>query len=650
MTSPPPSLDISALDDDVTKPEAILASIDEARTRSSEMQAASASNSTASWRPIAYKIPKEEPSIPCPAEGDIVVYCADVDAFVKTSKHKCMCRGGSAANAFAVIEWENDSLVFVMTKPECRVPLMLHLAVARPGFDSTSIWQAVDKSNAPWLVCVHFPVSGRKPIPESCEPYIVPCKYLGTLGETFVQAYPLSNLVTIESWRSSQEIVSPGIIYLLIEKIAHCLDEICRTGHSLLRISPDTILIEKQDIRFFGILSLDQPWNERCALAHKQIEYASIPPECLGFLRQTQTPEQSVYMLASILYYLISGNKVPACEAIGYDIAVLPRAFNPAFPIGWDEIVHRALMPNPEMRYPDAQSFLDALRHALDVMQRRRDYQAPVRYDVAVDTHIGITKRLRCPVNQDAVFTQSSRGGQRILMVVADGVSTSTYGSGDIASGMTVEKAREIWKDHLANAETINPAAEINRIFYSTNDAICRYIREQYADQSPLASECMGTTALVAIIDNGILTLGSIGDSRAYIIRDDAMSCITRDHNLFTVGIINGLPLEMCATHPHAGSLVQCLGYYEDAEEAENLAFDIFSMKLIPGDTLMLTTDGILDYVACDIAESEQKIAEVVRAARNSGLACLELIMQANMGGGGDNCGVGIVRVLAPNK
>ena len=66
------------------------------------------------------------------------------------------------------------------------------------------------------------------------------------------------------------------------------------------------------------------------------------------------------------------------------------------------------------------------------------------------------------------------------------------------ASGMLVDKAREIWKEHIARAATFDPAAEVSNIFYGTNDAICKYIRQEYADQSPQASECMGTTAVGA--------------------------------------------------------------------------------------------------------------------------------------------------------
>jgi serine/threonine protein phosphatase PrpC len=63
----------------------------------------------------------------------------------------------------------------------------------------------------------------------------------------------------------------------------------------------------------------------------------------------------------------------------------------------------------------------------------------------------------------------------------------------------------------------------------------------------------------------------------------------------------------------------------------------------------LLTTDGILDYIDCEISVSETKIAEIVLEAPDAAHACADMIIQANLGGGGDNCGVGLIRVK-PSK
>ena len=570
-----------------------------------------------------------------------MIFTRDIDAWLADSALPVQCTGGIGSSRFAVLEDSSETLVFVL---QSESEATLKLSTSLPGFDSTFLWQAEDGNQKKWTVFVHFPVSTKLPMPKSCAEFFMPPTCSGHLSDAFVRAYELSEIVTLRAYRENAGQISPNVVYLLLDRIATQLQNLFKTGHTLFRLCPDNIVLMHDAVLFIGLDALDLPWNERCAVAHHQLDFASVPPEYFGFMRQRMEPRQGVYVIGALAYYLVAGERVPTCEAIGYDVAIEPRAFNPIFPIGWDEIIHKALQPNPDLRFPSIPAFMNKLQDALDVMMERHNCRIPLCYDASVDTHIGITKKLRCPINQDAVFLQMSADMQRMLIVVADGVSTSTYGSGDIASHMLTDVASEFWNDHIGHDEEIEPVNEIQNILQKANDRISQYILERYADLSPSSSECMGSTALVAIIDNGILTLGSIGDSRAYIIRDDSMSCITRDHNLFTIGIINGLPVEMCASHPHAGSLVQCLGYSDASEDAE-LAFDIFSMHLLPGDTFMMTTDGILDYIACDINESEKLIAEIVRCGHCSGITCLELILQANLGGGGDNCGVAIVRV-----
>ncbi len=595
--------------------------------------------------PIITEIPEssDNAAIPCPADGDMFVFTNDVDAYLVQKGCACQCEGGSGETRYAILELGNDQLGFVLYSPQEGVQELM-LLKSCPGFDATLMWRAEDADHRPWLMCIHFPVSGRKPVPEECKAYVWPCQYMGKVAGTIAQAYSLDGIETVATWREAQHFVAPSSVYRILTFICSKLSAVFASGHTFLRISPENIVLRDDEILFMGAESFDLPWNERCAIEHGQGDLASVPPECFGFLRQRMTMAQAVYVLGAMAYYLVAGNRVPTCDALNFEPALDPRAFNPTFPIGWDEIIHASLHASPEFRYRTMTEFMNAMSNALDFMHERRDFRAQLQYDAAVDTHIGVTKRLKCPVNQDAVFMRKSENGQRILMVVADGVSTSTYGSGDIASHIVIAKAEDAWNKRIEAAKTLSPIHEISQILLESNEEICQYIRDRFADKNPTASECMGTTALVGLIEDGILTLGAVGDSRAYIIRDELMSCITRDHNLFTVGIINGLPVEMCAVHPHAGSLVQCLGYNEENQDGTDLAYDVYSMSLIPGDTLMFTTDGILDYVACEITESEAKIADVVRHAHNSALACLELIMQANLGGGGDNCGVGIIR------
>ncbi len=594
--------------------------------------------------------PGSKPSreIPCPAMGDQIVFTPDVASWLKSTSLHLVCRWEQDETPFCVVESDDDIMQFVLEGPKSQ---QFTLATPHPGFDYSSFWQAKDEKGEPYLVCVHYPVSGKKPIPDACTPYLVPEYLHGTMLKTQVVIYDLKDRTTLDMWRKAHATPDPDTIYEMLHSVAKTMNDIIATGHNEIRISPYTVVVGSDNsIRLMGIAAFDMSWNERCAQTYHQDSIACVPPECSGYLQRRLSPKQSAYILGVLAFYLITGVNPPVCEAMDYEIALLPRAFVPGFPVGWDEIINQALHPNPELRYPSPDAFMQALAEGLEHIHKRNTSSGPYDYDIAIDTHIGVGKRLRCPVNQDAVFLKESDDKQRILLVVGDGVSTSTYGSGDIASGLLVETAQKIWDKELAGTEAIDPRAIAGHIMEQTNQAICQYIRERYADKSPTSAECMGTTALIAIVENGIMTLASIGDSRAYIIRDGFLSCITRDHNLFTIGIVNGLSVSLCANHPHAGSLVQCLGYYVDNEaEPEELSFDTYTVHLLPDDNILLTTDGILDYIDCEISVSETKIAEIVLEAPDAAHACADMIIQANLGGGGDNCGVGLIRVK-PSK
>ena len=88
-------------------------------------------------------------------------------------------------------------------------------------------------------------------------------------------------------------------------------------------------------------------------------------------------------------------------------------------------------------------------------------------------------------------------------------------------------------------------------------------------------------------------------------------------------------------------------GHLYDENSAPPL-YDLYTFNLIPGDHVLLTTDGLLDYASQDIHDAEAVIARTILHVPNPALACLELILAANRGGGGDNIGVGLIYVDQP--
>lgn len=589
-----------------------------------------------------------------PAVNDTLVFTDDVKRSIDGLPRED-CVFSDPHGTSEIFALPDDRYQFVLQKSsgksKARTAIEMHLTEALPSFDSVLLYRGIGKKKQQFLVVIHCVSERQKSVPESIRDHFIAPEVSGKFGNVLVQVYGDAHHMSLREWREQVKNISPKSVLSILERIAIALNDICKKGHALFRFSPDTIDVSGNNVRFMGVHSIGFPWDETAVSQFPRAELAAVPPECRVYMCRPASMLQCVYTFGALAYFLVAGVDMPTCEVLDYEPALEPRAFNPAFPIGWDALILKAVSAVPVGRFISINAFLEKIRAQYKVMQMRMNCRDALSYDAAVDTHIGITKCLHCPVNQDVVLMHQSADGQRILMVVGDGISTATYGSGDIASRLLSEAAEAIWMQQMVNCEVIEPRQLVADILNRANEAINRYIDDHFADKNPQSSECMGSTGIVAIIEKNILTLASIGDSRAYIIRDEDMACITRDHNLYTVGILNGIPVETCALHAHAASIVQCLGYARDDKgNLEPLNFDTYQFRLLPDDNLLITTDGILNYIDKDVVKGEQRIAATILSGNRAAIACLELILLANIGGGGDNCGLGVVRVKAAAK
>jgi serine/threonine protein phosphatase PrpC len=353
-----------------------------------------------------------------------------------------------------------------------------------------------------------------------------------------------------------------------------------------------------------------------------------------------------------ILYYLVAGRIPPASVYTRHAPAVPARNFRPSFPPGLDPVIKRATRPDPDKRYPDVEAMKRAFSSALEAIEDRSPERRETvpQMTVAVDRHIGIAKRERNPENQDNVFKGVAEDGAFGLIVVADGVSTASYGTGEVASRQLVESAEEVWEEVLPAylmEEEIREVETVDRILERANERIIDYINERHTPFTGSAHEVMGTTGLVALYHRGIITLGAVGDSRAYLQRGPGLEQLTIDHNLWTLSILEGLPADEALSMPRGDALARCLGTFvmnDEMLEPVPSGIDIYQIPVASGDTLLLTTDGLVDFAGGNVISSEENILATLLAEPDPALACLELILLANRGGGGDNIGLGVAR------
>ena len=231
----------------------------------------------------------------------------------------------------------------------------------------------------------------------------------------------------------------------------------------------------------------------------------------------------------------------------------------------------------------------------------------------------GLTNRGRKRVrNEDSYFLQAD--SDVVLIVVADGMGG--HRAGNVASGLAVSTAERIWDD-LNRTEPLtaeSARAMISRLILDAN----RLILDE-ADRSA-ARQGMGTTLTSGLLCDNRLTIGHIGDSRAYLVHNGRIKLLTRDHSLLEQLIESGeVKPEEAHQHPQRHVLTRALGTTLDPQ------IDIAEFDLETGSVLLFCTDGLTNLV-----RDAEILALCLKESDPHSLA-ESLIDLANSRGGHDN-------------
>jgi serine/threonine protein phosphatase PrpC len=136
----------------------------------------------------------------------------------------------------------------------------------------------------------------------------------------------------------------------------------------------------------------------------------------------------------------------------------------------------------------------------------------------------------------------------------------------------------------------------------------------------------MGTTVTAALLESAAVTIGHVGDSRAYRIRGGELEQLTSDHSLVADLMRSGrLTPEEAGTHPQRSVITRALGTDREVD------VDSLTVEASPGDVFLLCSDGLTSMVV------DEDILEIVRSAASLKEAAKALVKAANRGGGEDN-------------
>ena len=136
----------------------------------------------------------------------------------------------------------------------------------------------------------------------------------------------------------------------------------------------------------------------------------------------------------------------------------------------------------------------------------------------------------------------------------------------------------------------------------------------------------MGTTVTLAYIMDNKIFIGHVGDSRAYIYRQDELSQITVDHSLVEELIKNGtISKEEAKYHPQRNIITRAVGTSKDIQ------IDVNIITKEKGDILLLSTDGLTSML------DDDEIKNTIALYDDVQIVCDELVKLSNDRGGYDN-------------
>lgn len=217
--------------------------------------------------------------------------------------------------------------------------------------------------------------------------------------------------------------------------------------------------------------------------------------------------------------------------------------------------------------------------------------------------------------NEDRFYAQGP------LLIVADGMGG--YTGGEYASTMVVDTIAEVVNEATEMSTEVlqNAILQANQIVYKKS-------------QSYKELEGMGTTVVVAYVQEGMLYWAHVGDSRLYIYGSEGLHRMTKDHSMVQQLVEAGtITEEEVIHHPKRNMLTRAIGVYETVE------VDTGVVEVRQNDLILLCSDGLSGYI------EESKIEQVLSEENNESRALEDLVHLVYDAGARDNVTIVLGRI-----
>lgn len=216
--------------------------------------------------------------------------------------------------------------------------------------------------------------------------------------------------------------------------------------------------------------------------------------------------------------------------------------------------------------------------------------------------------------NEDSVTILKNSANEHLL-IVADGMGG--HRKGEVASSMVVAHLGKRFSEINTMGTKLDAIRWLNDNINEINKNILTY-----AESNP-DSTGMGTTVVVALLTNDYLIFGNIGDSSGYVLKENKLHKVTKDHTLVSLLVQAGdLTEEEAKYHPKKNVLMKALGATEKCE------LDIFDVVDQNTEGILLCSDGLTNMLSTDQIEKvlnddeldiEEKVSKLIRKCNARG-------------------------------
>ena len=511
--------------------------------------------------------------------------------------------------------------------------------LARDGLDLgqpfTAVWMSAAPAEPPWS---HLP-----------DTRLVRPRCRVSMDRAAIRVFERPKGNTVVDYLADDDKLLPAMATIELGlELAELLESLHGAGCCIYDLDPSQIVIEKGGrVRLYAVSGIyPQGTLPSGALG------VFCAPEVRRRMGYRVSAAADVYAVAILLYALLA-RRAPLDVDTDPALLVTPRVFRPECPLGVWPALKPCLDPNPFRRIGHARGLkqqLELARARLIAETRATEEQIPVILEGWAEQHAGLTKARRGSGQQDRALSVTDDSGRTGLYLVADGVSRSKFGDGAFAAEQVEVAALQRWSGlekagpQALELEHPQRADILKQIARSAGKRIAAEINARYAPIPNEPNQVMSSTMVAAFVVNGDCTLGNLGDSRAYLIRGKTIESICIDHDRSTDALRLGLSFRDAAHIQMGTALTRVVGrvIIEEGGACRPDPFEpeLFRLRLLPGDRLLLCSDGVADFAAgagAPPAEQDAKMLQTVLEFEDPGRAAFELVVLANRVGGYDN-------------